>query len=82
MRRYGPACTHLAAPAPAPTKMRALLESRKATLEAMIRERFRAARENGTTPNVTMLSAALRALKRQTASLDRWAGSATHEGPA
>jgi hypothetical protein len=62
--------------------MRALLEGRKASLEGMIRERFRAARENGTAANVTMLSAALRALKRQIASLDRRAGSATHEGPA
>ena len=67
MRHFEPACIHVAAPAPAPTKMRALLESRKSALEGMIRERFRAARENGTTADVKMVSATLRALKRQIA---------------
>ena len=81
MRHFEPACIHVAAPAPAP-KMRALLDSRKAALEGMIRERFRAARENGTAANVSTYSAALRALKRQLATLDRRAASATHEGPA
>jgi hypothetical protein len=60
--------------------MRALLLSRKSALEGMIRERFRAARENGTAADVSTYSAALRALKRQLAVLDKRAGSATHEG--
>jgi hypothetical protein len=59
--------------------MRALLESRKAALEGMIRERHRQAHENGTKANVTSLSAALRLVKRQLASLDKRAGSTTHE---
>jgi hypothetical protein len=54
--------------------MRALLESRREALQAMIRERHRAARENGTRANVTMLSAALRALKRQIAATGRREG--------
>jgi hypothetical protein len=82
MKHYAPACIHVAAPAPPATKMRALLESRKATLEGMIRERHRAARENGTTANVTMLSATLRAVRAQLAALDRRAASTMHEGLA
>jgi hypothetical protein len=54
--------------------------SRKEALETMIRERFRQARQHHKPANVTMLSAALRALKRQIASLDRRAGLVTHEG--
>ena len=68
MRHFEPACIHVAAPAPAPTKMRALLESRKVALEGMICERFRAASESGTRANVTSLSAALRLVKRQIAA--------------
>jgi hypothetical protein len=48
-------------------KMRALLESRKAALEGMIRERHRQAREHHKPADVKMLSATLRALKRQIA---------------
>jgi hypothetical protein len=48
--------------------MRILLEGRKAALEAEIAQRHRAARVTGTTANVTMLSATLRAVKRQTAT--------------
>jgi uncharacterized protein (UPF0335 family) len=47
--------------------MRRLLEERKAGLEAQVKERFRAARANGATADVKMLSATLRALKRQIA---------------
>ena len=67
-------------PATPAVKMRALLLSRKSALEGMIRERHRQAREHHKPANVTMYSAALRALKRQLAILDRRAGSATHEG--
>lgn len=45
-----------------------LLESRKVTLQAMIAERHRAARENGTTADVKQLSATLRAVKKQIAT--------------
>ena len=55
---------HVASPAPAP-KMRALLESRKATLEAMVRERHRQARQHRKPADVKLLSATLRALKAQ-----------------
>jgi len=51
------------------TTMHALLVSRKEALEAEIRERFRAARENHTTARVTMLSATLRAVKHQLAAV-------------
>ena len=57
-----PACIHPAAPA---STMRTLLESRKATLEAMVRERHRQAREHHKPADVKMLSATLRALKGQ-----------------
>jgi len=40
-----------------------LLESRKATLQAMICERFRQARERGTKADVKQLSASLRQVK-------------------
>ena len=60
-----PACIHVAAPAPAPTKMRALLLTRKNTLEGMIKERHRQAREHHKPADVKMLSATLRALKAQ-----------------
>jgi hypothetical protein len=46
----------------------------------MVRERHRQAREHHKPANVTMYSAALRALKRQIGILDRRAGSATREG--
>jgi hypothetical protein len=62
--------------------MRALLQSRKAALEGMIRERHRAAREHHKPADVTLLSATLRAVKHQLASLDRRAASTTHEGRA
>jgi len=68
------ATVHLAQPAVPARSMRALLESRREALQAMIRERHRAARENGTRANVTMLSAALRALKRQIAATGRREG--------
>jgi hypothetical protein len=58
-------------PATPAVKMRALLLSRKSALEGMIRERHRQAREHHKPANVTMYSAALRALKRQIGILDR-----------
>jgi hypothetical protein len=48
----------------APSRAVTLLEGRKATLEGMIAERFRQARAQGTTANVTQLSASLRQVKR------------------
>ena len=54
-----------------------LLEERKATLQAMVAERHRAARENGTTADVAQLSAILRAVKKQIASAT---GKHTGEG--
>ena len=80
MRHFAPACVHLAAPAP--TKMRALLESRKTTLEAMVRERHRQSREHHKPADVKMLLATLRAVKHQLGVLDARAPSATHEGLA
>ena len=56
---------HVAAPAPSPTRMRALLLTRKNTLEGMICERHRAARQHHKPADVKMLSATLRALKGQ-----------------
>jgi hypothetical protein len=41
-----------------------LLEGRKATLQAMLAERFRQARESGRQADVTQLSASLRQVKR------------------
>jgi tRNA A37 N6-isopentenylltransferase MiaA len=46
-----------------------LLQERKAVLEQMIAERFRQARAQGTTADVKQLSATLRAVKRQLASI-------------
>jgi hypothetical protein len=46
-----------------PSRAVALLESRKATLEAMIRDRFSVARERGTVADVRMLSSTLRQVK-------------------
>jgi hypothetical protein len=71
VKHYQPAAVHVAPPAPPATSMVALLESRKATLEGIIRERHRAAREGGRPANVKMLSATLRALKRQLATAKR-----------
>ena len=45
--------------------MATLLEERKATLQAMVRDRFRSAREDGTVADVKALSTAIRAVKRQ-----------------
>jgi hypothetical protein len=42
-----------------------LVTARKATLELALAERFRQAREAGTTADIKQLSAALRAIKRQ-----------------
>jgi len=53
------------------TTMRALLEGRKAALEAQVAERFRQARATGTTANVSTYSAALRCVRRQLAALDK-----------
>ena len=65
------------------TTMRALLVSRKETLEAEIAARFRQARADGAAkPDVRTLSTLLRTSKRQLAILDRRAGSATRQGPA
>jgi hypothetical protein len=47
-----------------PSRAVALLESRKATLQSMIAERHRQARESGTVADVKQLSATLRAVKR------------------
>jgi len=66
VRHFAPAVKHLRAAVPV-VGMAALLESRKATLQGMIAERFRQARENHTTADVKMLSATLRAVKRQIA---------------
>jgi hypothetical protein len=59
---------HLRAAVPV-TGMLKLLEGRKEALEAMVAERFRQARENGTEADVKQLSATLRAVKRQLASI-------------
>ena len=66
MKRYAPAVAHLRAAIPA-VGMLKLLQERKATLQAMIAEKHRAARGNGTAADVSMLSATLRALKRKIA---------------
>ena len=78
--RHFEAIARAVPPAAPAVKMRALLLSRKAALEGMIRERFRQAREHHKPADVSMYSAALRAAKRQIASLDKRVGSATHEG--
>jgi uncharacterized protein (UPF0335 family) len=63
MKHFTPAASHLRAAIPV-VGMATLLEERKATLEGMIRERFRQARECGATVDVKQLSASLRAVKR------------------
>lgn len=63
-----PAVPHLRSPLPV-VGMLALLEDRKATLQAMIRERFRQARAAGTAADVKQLTATLRAVKRQLATV-------------
>jgi len=55
-------------PAAPVAPMRALLEGKKAALEAEIKNRHRVARTTGTAANVTVLSATLRAVKRQLAA--------------
>lgn len=45
--------------------MEHLLQQRKAGLEAQVADRFRQARASGTVANVKLLSATLRAVKRQ-----------------
>lgn len=67
MKHYQPAVPHLRASVPV-VGMLALLEERKATLEGMIRESFRVARETGKAANVSQLSATLRAVKRSLAT--------------
>jgi len=49
--------------------MENLLQERKTALQARLAERFRQARATGTVANVTMLSATLRAVKRQIAAV-------------
>jgi len=55
-----------------PSRAVALLESRKATLQAMVKERFHVARERGTEPDVTQLSASLRQVKRSLAAMSHY----------
>jgi len=57
MKHDGNAVSHLRAALPV-VGMVALLEDRKATLQAMIRERFRQARAAGTVANVKQLTVA------------------------
>jgi hypothetical protein len=57
----------------APSRAVALLGSRKAALEQMIRESFRMARETGKAANVSQLSATLRAVKRSLAAMGKGA---------
>jgi hypothetical protein len=64
------AAAHLRAAVPV-IGMERLLCERKQALEGMIRERFRAAREQGTTANVTQLSGSLRAVKRSLAAAQK-----------
>jgi hypothetical protein len=69
MRHFQVEAKHLRATLPA-VEMENLLQERKTPLQARLAERFRQARESGTTADVALLSATLRALKRQLASLD------------
>jgi hypothetical protein len=70
MKHFKPAVSHLGQPAVTVLTMRDLLLSRRESLEGQIRERHRQARECGTVADVKMLSATLRQIRRQLASLD------------
>ena len=69
VKHYAPAPAHLGQPAVPARSMRALLESRRGALQAMIRERHRQAREHHKAADVKMLSATLRVVKSQIARL-------------
>lgn len=64
MRHFQVEAKHLRATLPV-VGMENLLQERKTALQARLAERFRQARESGTTANVKMLSATLRAVKAQ-----------------
>jgi hypothetical protein len=68
VKHYQPQPVHIVQPPPAVTK-RALLLDRKRGLELQVAAAHRKAREECQTPNVTAMSACLRAVKKQLAAL-------------
>jgi hypothetical protein len=68
VKHYQPQPTHIVQPPPAVSKL-ALLLDRKRGLEFQVAAAHRKAREERQTPNVTALSACLRAVKKQIAAL-------------
>ena len=81
MRHFEAIIARAVPPAAPAVKMLTLLLSRKAALEGMIRERHRQARQHHKPADVKMLSATLRAVKGQLASLDKRAASGRQEAP-